>query len=276
MIDEPPQGRRFSHIYLERGAPGSDSQRMRSRLAALTEDTANDVHDEIERELGIHVRDWRQFFKDGPLHDVLDTVTIIWRWLARKARSRGYHDEAPAKWVAEVARIFREENLQYRVDPRGGVHYYLDEEFERNRTSTIARLGIPRYENVARNFQEAHDHLSAVPPEGKNAIRATFAAAEGLFRLMFPNEPRLTANGARTRLQAPIQRLYAGNYPALGTASKLLRSFSEWIEAAQFYRHEFGTEEVVEPPLDLVANLVSLGASYLRWLIELDEQKPPP
>jgi hypothetical protein len=43
---------------------------------------------------------------------------------------------------------------------------HVDEEFQRNRTSTIATLSRARYANVARNFQEAHDHLSAVPAEG--------------------------------------------------------------------------------------------------------------
>jgi hypothetical protein len=35
--------------------------------------------------------------------------------------------------------------------------------------------------------------LAKAPPDGKAAIRGTFGATEGLFRLVFPNSPRLTA-----------------------------------------------------------------------------------
>jgi hypothetical protein len=89
---------------------------------------------------------------------------------------------------------------------------------------------------------------------------------------MFSDEPRLTADAARRQIQPLVQKLYAGNVPALGAASKLLKSLGEWIEAAHFYRHEAGTEGPTEPPLALAVNMVSLGASYLRWLTELDEQ----
>jgi len=121
--------------------------------------------------------------------------------------------------------ISGEENVHYRVDQKGGVHLAVDQEFEANRVATLAHLEAPRYANVARNFDEAHDRLSEVPPQGKNAIRAIFGAVEGLFRLMFPNEDRLTAKAAKTRLAATVQRKYQGNAPALGAASKLIQGF---------------------------------------------------
>jgi hypothetical protein len=56
----------------------------------------------------------------------------------------------------------------------------------------------------------------------------------------------------------------------LGSASKLAASVGEWVDACHFYRHEAGNEDVVQPPLTLAVNLVSVGASYIRWLAEVD------
>ena len=50
----------------------------------------------------------------------------------------------------------------------------------------------------------------------------------------------------------------------------MLASLKDWVDAAHFYRHEPGTEEVAQPPLPLAVYLVSIGASHLRWLAELD------
>ena len=46
--------------------------------------------------------------------------------------------------------------------------------------------------------------------------------------------------------------------------------FKEWIDAAHHYRHEPGQQEPVQPPLLLVVQMVSVGASFVRWLAELD------
>ena len=59
---------------------------------------------------------------------------------------------------------------------RGGVHFSIDEEFERNRAATISSLTGPRYANVLDQFENAYTQLAETPPNGKNAIRAVFAA----------------------------------------------------------------------------------------------------
>ena len=104
----------------------------------------------------------------------------------------------------------------------------------------------------------------------KNSIRAVFDSAEGLFKLMFPNETRLTASAARRQLLPVVQRIYAGDPPALTSASKMVASFSEWVDGAHPYRHEHGSEEVAQPPLELAVNLLSLGITNVRWIAELD------
>jgi hypothetical protein len=151
----------------------------------------------------------------------------------------------------------------------GGVHFYFDEEFARGRAATIAALQAQRYRNVLDAFDGSLTAFSKTPPDGKGAIRQTFAAAEGLFRLMIPNAPRLTAKEL-DRLQPFIHKATVGNPTAASAASKLLTSFKDWVDAAHFYRHEAGVEEVSQPPLTLAVHMTSLGASFIRWLAELD------
>jgi len=280
VTDAKPQGERFSHAYLDRDKPSNDSPTMRRRLAALIPSLPdlNDFGAELPRELGVDVPSsqwgyyWVDFFRDCDLTVALDTMTIAWRFLKRK-ESTGIHDiSAPDKLIGETARIFREENVSYRIDALAGVHLSVDIEFEANRQATIATLTGSRYANVLDSIEKAHSRLTEIPPNGKDAVRTVFAAAEGLFKLMFHKETRLTASAARRQLLPVVQRIYAGDPPALTSASKMVASFSEWVDGAHPYRHEYGSEEVAQPPLELAVNLLSLGITNVRWLAELDAQ----
>jgi len=280
MGDSKPLGQRFSHVYLERGKPSDDSPTMRRRLAALIrslDDLRGDLGPEVEREIGVCVQpavglgyDWVEFFRGCDLRVALDTITVAWRLLEKKKSTGIRNLNSAAKLLNEAARIFGEENVGYQVDARGGVHLLIDTEFEANRQNTIASLAGPRYSNVLDSVERAHDRLCETPPNGKDAIRAVFAATEGLFKLMFPNEPRLTASVAAEKLSPLVQRVYDGNSTATSAGSKLVASFADWIDSAHFYRHEPGSEVIAQPPLELAVNLVSVGNTYMRWLGELD------
>jgi hypothetical protein len=92
-----------------------------------------------------------------------------------------------------VKAIFAEENLAYQIDEVGGIHPAVDHEFQRNIVSAIAALQSQRYRNVRDAFESASNHLSADPPNYKQAWRGTFAAVGLLFGLMFPHV-RLTVD----------------------------------------------------------------------------------
>jgi hypothetical protein len=168
-----------------------------------------------------------------------------------------------------VQEIFQEENVHYRVDEEGGVHFHFDAEFESSRAATIASLQGARYRAALTAFEDGMAALAKGPPDGKTAIRSTFAAAEGLFRLMFEKSPRLTAQEAQ-KLEPLLQRAHATDPVAMGATGKLLGAFKDWIDAAHFYRHESGRQDPVQPPLTLAVQMVSLGVSFIRWLAELD------
>ena len=272
---EEPEGNRFSHTYLTRGEPTSDSRRARRRISSLIWDIPSPALAGLgrlfESELGIALpggaynSNWHKFFEQCDLRDMLDAVTLANRHLLQ----HGYTGIA-RKWLLDVQRIFQEENLRYRLDSKGGVHFSVDQEFEASRNAAISALQAPRYLNVVDAFERAYSQLASVPPDGKNSVRAVFSAAEGLFRLMFPDAPRLTSSEIEKRLSPVVQKVFNSDAAALGATSKLLASFKDWVDGAHFYRHEPGKEEIAQPPLPLAINFVSLGASFIRWLAEID------
>lgn len=270
---------RFSLLYGSRGEPVADSPRMRRRLASLFGElresagsTSAELAGLVQRELGVAVRyagygySWDEFFVQSELRDVLDLVSVFHDYLKSKHQTR-----SASWWITEVRRIFSEENVYYRVDDEGDVHFSVDEEFERARQASLAVLQPSRYANVLAAFERAYRELDKTPPDGKEAIRATFSALEGLFKLMFDKAIRLGSKEVDTYLKPYVDQHYAEQTAALHAAQKLVGAFKEWVTGAHYYRHEQGQEEVVQPPLGLAIATVGAGAAFLRWLAELDQ-----
>jgi hypothetical protein len=248
---ELPRGARFSYVYLDRGEPTQDSVRMRRRIGSQIYEfkpLAEHLAAEVRREIGIKVPypvSWPDFLQGVQLRDVLDLITVAFRVL----QARNYGRSAD-HWLGVTQRIFQEENVHYRLDDQGGVHFHFDEEFSRNLAAAIAVLQGGRYQNALHAFEGAMAALAKVPPDGKAAIRGGFSAAESVFRLVLPNAPRLGA-AELDGLTPLIQRIYAQDDTARRSSAKMLSSFKDWVDAAHFYRHEEGVEEVAQPPLGL-------------------------
>lgn len=149
--DDVPVGRRFSHVYLGRGEPTQDSVRFRRRLSAFFHEKSalrgrkDQIVAVIHREVGVDIKwreysgyDFRAFFDQAEIRDVLDSITLIWKVLV----SKGAKDPA-SEWRRFVQRAINEENLGYRLDRKAGVHYLVDEEFERNRLATVQQPHQP-------------------------------------------------------------------------------------------------------------------------------------
>ena len=82
----------------------------------------------LQSELGVEVPaganelSVSEFFKRASMSDVLDAVTIMSDCLATPQNRAHRRD---ALWREFVSRAISEENLGYRLDPRGGVHYLV-------------------------------------------------------------------------------------------------------------------------------------------------------
>jgi hypothetical protein len=272
-------GERFSGLYVQHEDPAPDSGRARHRVGALFgEAVFNDRTELLARylgqELGVPVpgdgkyaSHWQQFIRECRTSDFLDTVTLVYRYLYWHV-SDGIADW----WRDAVRHIFTEQNLAYEIDDFGGVHPVVDREFQKNRASAVAALQPHRYQNVRDLLESASSSLGAKPPNYKLAWRATFSAVEGLFGLMFPYV-RLTADEIERRLQPLVQGAYEGDATAQQAAQSMLAVFKEWVEASRNYIHQPGNAEPAQPPADVAVLAISCGASLLRWLAGLDEDR---
>jgi hypothetical protein len=98
--------------------------------------------------------------------------------------------------------------VHYEVDRLGGVHYKHDQAFREQVSAAIASLQPARYTNARAEFERARTEMLKPVPDGKQAVRSVFSAAEGLFKLTFPGQQRLTSD--------PAQKLIAGHAPGAG------------------------------------------------------------
>lgn len=272
---EIPKGELFSRIYIERGEPQRDSKRFRNRLGKRIESifagySTESISNFIEYETGAHIEDELiDFFNSADLRDVLDSITLIWKYIKRVESSF-----VPAsKWHVFVSRVLKEENLGYMLDEKCGVHYFVDEEFERNRIAVLACLQDTRYAAVAEAFERAHESLGPSDIDTKGAIRAVFDALEISYKLIVPpkEKDRLNSSGVRNKLIPMAQKIYNSDITASKTSVNLLSGFCDWIDAAHMYRHSQRSEEPVAPPMEIAILMVSSGASYLRWLVGFEK-----
>jgi hypothetical protein len=283
---ETPVGKPFSHVYIEKGEPQRDSERFRKRLGkycgSRLSDYKSQIGKKIEIELGVDIPHGvygyklEDFFINSKLRDVLDSITFIWTALNLPLAS-GLIDVEAQKyatyWLEFVQRVFEEENLGYRVDERGGVHYFVDEEFERNRLSVLSCLAGSRYTAVATAFEDSHQKLDSEPPDTKASVRSIFEAVEILYKLLIdaPEKDRLNSSGVRNKLKPMFQKIYEKDETARIAAEHLTEGLCDWIDALHMYRHGQKVEEPSNPPMELAIEIVSSGATYLRWLVEIDK-----
>jgi len=172
------EGERFSLVYLDRSTPLKDSERFRNRLASYYNENLYEFYDDetiriIKRETGAELPymqaygySLEDFFQKNELRDVLDSITLIFQILS----NRGTTDAT--NWLSFVGRALSEESMGYRLDAKGGVHYHVDEEFERNRFSTLSFLENPKYKGTRAAYEDAYRYMDSHPPEERKKILA--------------------------------------------------------------------------------------------------------
>lgn len=268
MSEDAPTGELFSRVYLERGKAQTDSKRFRARLGSFLKgisftdyQAARTIAQELGAVVPIHgsytntVIRFDQFIATADRRDLLDTITIIYRSTIDRDRQ---------KYLEFVARAMREENLSYRLDGEGGVHFYVDEEFERSRASTLSGLEGAQCAAAREAFEDAHRALLAADP--LSAVRRSFDAVENVFKVRF-SVPRLGASEIKGNLTPYLSTIYSGR--VADAAGRLAASFAEWTNAGHQFRHAPGEADPSPPPMDMAISMVAGAANYLRWLVSL-------
>jgi hypothetical protein len=268
------EGQLFSRTYLEHGEPTRDSKRFRTRIQAyfnevLAEHIEVNLANLIGSQLGVTVA-WHQgylnfqdFFSNAELRDILDTISLITKLLQMES------GEGAKLWMEFVKDVFEEENVGYRIDPKGGVHYLVDEEFERNRVSAIASITSPKYAAVMRALELAFSALDARSINTKTAVRDTFEALEIVIKLLTNSNKNLDEKLVKNELAALLRKLPEYTEPSgASTIGKFIESLADWVNAAHPYRHGQKTEKLVAPSLTSAVLFLSTGAAYIRWLVD--------
>lgn len=268
------EGQRFSLLYLDRSKILRDSQRFRNRLAAFYWKSLHDYQDKIvtaiHLEIGANVPttaysyDVSDFFKKTDLRDLLDSITVIYNTLIGFS-----HSVKAENWKQFIQRAFSEENMGYRLDTKCGVHYYIDEEFERNRYSTLSALENSRYNAIRDAYDMAYKYLDSDPIDTKGAVRSIFESIEILVKQMVDTK-NLNKWIVENTLKEKCIGAYAKDETAKKVISQMFDGFAQWVDAIHNYRHGQADIEPVAPPVNVAIYIISSGTSFLRWLIEIN------
>lgn len=273
-MSECETGGYFSRAYLKRDAPSSDSKKLRKRLEAYFRDLFRDESYEfgefIEIELGLIVLerynnflDWEDVFSNQKIEDVLDIVTAAHRFLFRS--TRGSYNTKIVHFSEFVERAFREEFVSYRIDEKGGIHPFIDVAFVGAFSSVINELADPRLSAAKHYIEQAERCLLATQLDTRMAVRATFDAAENLFKLICTGQTQLNKTKIQQNL-IPILLDAAPSEHERRALGKLMDSFIGWIESGHFYRHEPGNSKPEKPSFEFAVLYLTQGFGYIRFL----------
>ncbi len=283
-----PVGERFSQTYFAKEPLTKDNERFRRRLAekfssmCQKRETQTAFGKMLVAETGASLATnvygeprMGNFFPDGELRDVLDAITLFYKFLSSRftglARVVGVQAARaqvpdPDHWRAFVERVFREERVSYRVDEQCGVHFFVDEEFERGRATTLAGLDGTLFANARKAYEDAFRHLDSTPRDTKAAVRSIFEAAEILAKQVMPEAQRLNGKIIAGQLRANCLAAIGGDETEKKALEKVFDSFGDWVDAMHFYRHGQAGDEPVAPSEVLAVHAISTGSAYIRLL----------
>ena len=265
---------RFSQLYLEKGQPSQDSTRMRNRASAAysgflfnySKDIVSLIHEETGAKVPFFVSSYSipNFFEQSEIRDFLDSITLIFVHLNRVRQK-----DTANRWKSFMSRVFKEENLGYAIDDDGVVHYYVDEEFARSRSSTIA--GLENHRAVKDLFEKAFSFLDSTPPDTSSAIKVMFEAVEVLYKHIISDEgkDRLNSRGVLSKIKPLLEATNQSNPTELTASNHLLDALCDWIDAGHMYRHGQKLDEPSTPSVDFTVYYLSQGANHIRFLLKI-------
>lgn len=280
MTTGPIDGELFRLNYLRSPIKLPDSQRARLRVyqlckEVLPSDEREKFGDDVLRRLGVEVpyggygSDYRKFWLQIPVGDFLSALTLLER--AYRAMFGTLHN--PPSLLTQIREIIAEEDLHYRVDELGGVHFLVDEEFTYLAESTIAALSSPRLTAARVALESGLRCLGVTARSGKGLIRGVFEAVESasLVAAGAPNANRLNKQLIDNHIKPLLLKRYGGFPDATDKVTRMTAAFDAWVHEAHPYRHGAPFDQVHEAPLELALVSGTTGMGYLRLMAALVE-----
>lgn len=220
---------------------------------------------------------WNDFFPNLPDEKFFRAITLVFLAMEKLQenynRPKGNNEfvECARQFQVFVSKVFKSESVGFDIDNHGNIHRELDFEFEKIVSSTLKILEPPKFDAVKIELINANEALRGGKPNAKQAVVSTYDAVETLFKILFAenNISRISRPEILKRFNPIIEAKYRGHDRAINSSKGMLESFSKWMDAAQQYRHGQKDKEHSPPPSELAALLVSQGASFMRWMVEL-------
>jgi hypothetical protein len=254
-----------------------DSVRMRRRLLAIVDSMPQrvrmDFAQKVRLDLGLNYDTLMdsQFWMNSNIVDALSAVTTLVNFAGSGTPDKGM--------ITTVQRIFDDENLRYRMDSKGGVHYKVDQQFEVSVASALNALSAEKYKGARHAFETATKELGKAVPSGKALIRGIFEAVETAFLVRIQNDKidRITGDALDAYFSPLLVNKYAKFPETPDRVKRLLDVFKPWIKASHPFRHGGGFEEIHEAPLDYAIVIADQGIAFLRLIVESEHaaQLPP-
>jgi hypothetical protein len=261
------EGELFTRNYLRSPVKLSDSMKARRRVAARFLDSMdatqlNKFPIIVKGELGVeypYVNGWYHngFWEKVDVGDFLSAITL---WLRQRPQQ-----------LAEARRILEHEDLHYRIDDRGGVHFLVDAEFSSAVETTLAGLDKPQFTAARAALQDGMKALGPASQSGKALIRGVFEAVESSFLVVIgPNAAnRLNKQAVDKHLKPILLDRYKAFPDADDKVSRMLDTFNAWVSDAHPYRHGAPFEQVHEAPFELAVLSATSGMGFIRLLTAL-------
>jgi len=205
-------------------------------------------------------------FKKLLLRDVLDGITVVHEVLVGNASYKKAEE-----WLQFVARCFIEQNLGYRLDEQCVVHFFVDQEFERNRFATLACFGDPELMNAQHCYEQAYAYMDATPVDTKGACRSMFESIEVLTKQIVKTK-NLNAYIVKNDLSQLAQQHLATDEIEVEVLEQMFNGVAEWVNSLHKYRHGQALEAPVAPSEDMAVYVLSSGSAFLRMLLTLREK----
>ena len=271
----------FSRNYLWDGSFLADDKKTRFRVAAFLSDyfgvSSGEAGKYIELELGIKCRilgssryyvNWVALFEKINKVEFLDTVTALIKYEYDHSTPDIRNSSRKHPLRDFVLRSFSENKLAYIIDDQGGIHPLVDAKFQSMAGSLIRNLSESDL-SAAKHYVEAAE-LSLLQShfDGRGGIRAIFDAAENMLKQIAPRATQLNTNAISEQLLPVLIAIVGPDLIEQRAVRKLVASFSDWVDAAHFYRHEPGSQEPVQPSEIFTTVMVSQGMGFVRWLAD--------
>jgi hypothetical protein len=264
----------FIYRYMDRTQVHKDSLRFRNRVAAafgygkLQDEIAGDI--KLKAGLKVPISygyDWDSFWQKSPMPDVLTSVTVAIRY----SKAKGYPWGESFRKAVETAML--DENLGFKIDQEGIVHFAIDADFTHVHIATLVGLNDTRLSDARAAYEASYKYMDGQPPNTLQAVRRAFEAVEIVSRQLAPNHKNLHVKLCKDELKATCVPVLTADGVERRVLEAMFDSMGAWVDGMHFYRH--GQPESDPPTIDTAVFVLTTASAHLRLLARVAVQILP-